>query len=195
MKSSEISFFTNIELEEFNFKALGKSVKISRKVSIYNACSIEIGDFSRIDDFCVLSAGINGICIGKNVHMAVYSCLIGKARIEINDFVNISSRVSIYSSNDDYTGEFMTNPTVDPKYTNVVSAPVFVRRHSIIGSGSVILPGVTLGQGVCIGALSLVNKSCDPFNIYGGVPIKFIKERSRGLEQKLLQKLQDEQGS
>ena len=47
-------------------------------------------------------------------------------------------------------------------------ADVVVGRHVIIGSGSVILPGVTLGDGVAIGALSLVSKDCDPFGVYRG---------------------------
>jgi len=193
MKSKETSFLTNGELLAFNFKAIGKGVKISRRASIYNAGNIEIGDFSRIDDFCVLSAGPGGIHIGQYVHIAVYSCLVGKEKIEIDDFANISSRVSIYSSNDDYSGEFMTNPTVDSKYTNVASEPVFVGRHAIIGSGSVVLPGITLGEGACIGALSLVNKNCESFSIHGGIPIKYIKERTRGLERQYAQKIRDEQ--
>ena len=87
----------------------------------------------------------------------------------------------------------MTNPTLNSKYTNVTSAVVTIGRHVIIGSGSVVLPGITLAEGVCIGALSLVNKTCDSFTTYAGIPIKFIKKRSRGLEQKYIEKIQDEQ--
>jgi galactoside O-acetyltransferase len=125
----------------------------------------------------------------------VYTSLIGKGKITIEDYANISSRVSIYSSNDDYSGDYMTNPTVNSKYTNVTSAPVCVGRHVIVGSGSIILPGVILDEGVCIGALSIVNKSCEPFSIYGGIPIKFIRERSRGLKEKYIRMMQDESKS
>lgn len=74
---------------------------------------------SRIDEFCVLLAGTGGIVIGNNVHIAVFCSLIGKEVIKINDFANLSSRVSIYSSSDDYSGEYMTNPTIPSHLTNV----------------------------------------------------------------------------
>ena len=192
MQLNETSFLSEAELASLGFKSIGKSVKISRRAAFYNPSKIEIGDYTRIDDFCVLSSGEAGILLGRNVHIAVYSCLIGKGRVVIDDYANISSRVSIYSSNDDYSGDFMTNPTVDSRYTNVTSAPVHVGRHAIVGSGSIVLPGVVLGEGACIGALSLVNKSCKPFSINGGIPVRFINERSRGLEEKYIQKVKDD---
>jgi galactoside O-acetyltransferase len=70
---------------------------------------------------------------------------------------------------------------VDEKYKNVFCADVIIGRHVIIGSGSVILPGVSLGDGVAIGALSMVSQNCDPFYIYAGVPAKKIKERSKNI--------------
>lgn len=50
-----------------------------------------------------------------------------------------------------------------------------------MGSGSVILPGVTLEDGVAIGALSLVNKNCKAFGIYVGNPAILLKNRKRDL--------------
>ena len=50
-----MAYLTEFELKEMGFKRLGKNVKISDKASIYNADQIEIGDNSRIDDFCVIS--------------------------------------------------------------------------------------------------------------------------------------------
>lgn len=169
------------ELDRKGFKYVGKGVLISDKASFYNPANVEIGDFTRIDDFCVLSAGSGGIKIGRNVHIAVYTSLIGRGRITVSDFSNLSSRVAIYSSNDDYSGEFMTNPTVDERFTNVTYGDVFVGKHVIVGSGSIILPGVRLEEGVCIGALSLVRENCQAFCVYGGVPARFLKTRSRKL--------------
>ena len=99
----------------------------------------------------------------------------------LGDFCNLSSRVSIYSSSDDYSGQTLTNPTVPDEFKNVTHAPVRLGRHVIVGSGSVILPGVSIGQGVAIGALSLVKQDCDEFGIYAGNPARRIKERSRAL--------------
>ncbi|MFP1454295.1 acyltransferase [Escherichia coli] len=94
----------------------------------------------RIDDFCVFSAGKGGIYIGNYIHIAVYSSLIGSEKIVLSDYSNISSRVSIYSSNDDYSGRFMSNPMIPAEFTNVTHAPVIIGKHVIIGSGSIVLP-------------------------------------------------------
>ncbi|MBV8658143.1 MAG: acyltransferase [Burkholderiales bacterium] len=184
-----MSIYTREELEGLGLGGFGEDVRISRRASFYGASRIVLGDHVRIDDFCVLSAGEGGIEIGSYIHIAVYSSLIGAGRILVQDFANISSRVSIYSSSDDYSGETMTNPLVPDEYKRVDHAPVVIGRHVIVGSGSIVLPGVTLHEGVAIGALSLVNRSCNPFGVYAGTPAKWIKARSSGLlslEEELL---------
>ncbi len=164
-------------IEQMGFASVGDEVQISDRVSIYGCARISFGNNVRVDDFCVLSAGVGGIFIGSNVHVAVYSSLIGAGKITLSDFCNISSRVSIYSSNDDYSGATMTNPTVPNEYTGATHADVVLGRHVIVGSGSVILPGLTLEDGVAVGALSLVTKSCKAFGIYAGNPARRIRER------------------
>lgn len=176
-----MSFYSPEELRQLGLKRFGENVSISRKASFYGIERIEIGSNVRIDDFCVLSAGREGIAIGSYVHIAVFSALIGRDRISVCDYANLSSRVSVYSSSDDYSGQYMTNPTVPEKYTGVQHAPVEIGRHVIVGSGSVILPGVVLAEGVAIGALSLVRKSIPEFEIWAGAPAKRITDRKRDL--------------
>lgn len=179
-------------LECMGFAFVGKNVFISDRASFYNCANITLGNNVRIDDFCVLSAGDGGITIGSHVHVAVYSSMIGAGKITLSDFCNISSRVSIYSSSDDYSGAAMTNPMIPAQYTCVTHAEVFIGRHVIIGSGSLILPGVVLEEGVAIGALSLVKKNCSAFGVYAGVPAKLIKKRKcdlLDLERKFLSSL------
>lgn len=176
-----MAILSDQQLKEVGFKSIGKNVRISDKASFYGAQGIAIGDNVRIDDFVVLSAGAGGIDIGNYIHIAVFSSLIGAEKITLSDFCNISSRVSIYSASDDYSGEFMTNPMVPERLTNVEKSPVFLGKHVIIGSGSVILPGVTLGEGAAVGALSLVVKSVNDFDIVAGCPAKVIKKRKTKL--------------
>lgn len=176
-----MSYYSEGELAEIGFKCIGKNVRLSRKASIYNPAAIEVGSNVRIDDFCVLSAGRGGIAIGDYVHIAIYSSIMGDGRVVLESFCNISSRVAIYSSNDDYSGMTLTNPTVPPRYRNVQVGDVYFDKHCIVGACSVILPGVTLEQGVAIGALSLVKNNCTEFGIYAGSPAKKIKDRKKDL--------------
>jgi len=168
-------------VELIGFAAIGENVQISDRASFYNPSKMSLGSNVRIDDFCVLSAGSGGINIGNYIHIAVYSLLIGEGEIVLSDFCNISSRVSIYSSNDDYSVSAMTNPTLPSQYTGITHADVLVSKHVIVGSGSVILPGITLEEGAAVGALSLVTKNCDAFGIYAGTPARRIKERKHDL--------------
>lgn len=175
------SFYDDEELKNIGFKRIGCNVKISRKCSIYGSENICIGSNVRIDDFCILSGKIQ---LGNNIHVAAYSALYGGTDgIVIEDFANLSSRVSIYSVSDDYSGETMTNPTVPDKYKNVQSAPVYIGRHSIIGSNAVVLPGVTVAEGSSFGSFSFINHDSEPWSINVGIPFKKIKERSRNLLQ------------
>ncbi|WP_180128960.1 acyltransferase [Rhodoferax sp. BLA1] len=163
------------------FAAVGDNVQISDKASFYGVSRIVLGNQVRIDDFCVLAAGIGGIVVGNYVHIAVSSSLIGAGTITLADFSGLSSRVSVYSSSDDYSGASLTNPTVPSEFTGVTHAAVSLGKHVIVGSGSVILPGVTLEDGVAVGALSLVNRDCKAFGIYAGNPARRISERKRDL--------------
>jgi len=171
------------------FKSVGEGIQISDKVSIYGAERITLGNNIRIDDFAILSAGEGGIIIGNYVHIAFGSSLVGAGKITLSNFSGISSRVSIYSSTDDYSGSFMTNPTVPKEFTNSIDGDVFLGEHVIIGSGSVVLPGTTLDMGAAIGALSMVNKNCESCWIYFGAPIRKVKKRKSNFleyEKKLL---------
>jgi galactoside O-acetyltransferase len=176
-----MAWLSEQQMHGMGFAGFGKNVLLSDKASYYNCGNICFGNNVRVDDFCVLSAGDGGIEIGSNIHIAIYSSLIGAGKISLNDFCNISSRVSIYSSNDDYSGAFLTNPMVPSEFTNVQHADVNICRHVIVGSGSIILPGVTLEEGGAIGALSLVKNDCQAFGIYAGVPAVCIGERKRDL--------------
>lgn len=176
-----MSYYTQEELNGLGFEFIGDNVLVSKKASIYGHARISIGHNSRIDDFVVISAGSSGVKIGRNVHIAVFSSLIGDERIILDDFSGISSRVSIYSSNDDYSGRYLTNPTVPSQFTGVKSKQVYIGKHVIVGSGTIILPGAKLYEGVSILALSLVMGRCIEWSIYSGTPAKKLKDRKRDL--------------
>ena len=176
-----MAFLSKEQIESMGFNSVGENTLLSDKASYYNCKNIDIGNNTRIDDFCVLSAGEGGIKIGSYVHIAIGVSLIGNEIITVKDFAGLSSRVSIYSSNDDYSGKYMTNPMIPSELTNVTHGAVSIGKHVIIGSGSVILPNVILEDGVAVGALSLVTKNCTEFGIYIGTPAKRVKERKRNL--------------
>ncbi len=174
-----MGFLSKEVLDSMGFKSIGENVLISDKASIYNPKNISLGSNIRIDDFCILSAGEKGIELGDYIHIACYVSLIGNELIKLHDFVGISSKTAVYSSSDDYSGNFLTGPTINNKFKNVDNRPVIFHTHSLIGAGVIILPGVEIGEGTAVGAMSLVSKSLEEWSIYSGVPAKFIKKRSK----------------
>lgn len=172
------SYLTRDELEAIGFGTIGEDVRISRRAVFYNTENIQIGNHVRIDDFTFLSGG-SGIQIGNYVHIAAYSALYGKFGIEIGDYVNISGRVSIYSTSDDYSGEYMCGPLVNSSLIHDIGKKICIEAYCIIGTGSVLLPGAVLHEGVAIGAMSLVKDELPSFMIYAGIPVRCVKERSR----------------
>lgn len=175
------SFYTPKELKEIGFKKYGSDVLISRKSSIYSADKIELGDHVRIDDFAILSGRIE---LGNYIHISAYTGLFGgEAGIKINDFATVSSRVMIYAVNDDYSGETMTNPMIPDQYRGVEEEKVIIEKHVIIGSGSLVLPGVRIGEGVALGAMSMTKADLAEWKMYAGIPCRYIKDRKRDLQR------------
>ncbi len=175
------SFYTEEELKSIGLKEYGKNVLISRKVSIYGASHISIGNNVRIDDFCILSGRIT---IGSNIHIGAYVSLYGANGITLEDFTGISGRSTIYSAMDDFGGEYLIGPIHPEELTNVTGGQVVLRQYSQIGAHSLIFPNIEIGEGCVIGACSMVRHDTKPWTIYAGTPAKPLKKRSKGLLEK-----------
>lgn len=174
-----MSYLTDAELQGVGFKKLGRGVKISDKASIYDAEKIEVGDYSRIDDFCIISGRV---VIGRYNHITPM-CLVagGLPGIVFGDFCTLAYGVKVFAQSDDYTGETLTNSLVPKKFKNEYFSAVNLERHVIVGANSVIFPGVTVAEGCSIGAMALVTVSTEPWGIYVGIPAKRIKDRKKDL--------------
>jgi acetyltransferase-like isoleucine patch superfamily enzyme len=174
-----MSFLSQEQLELMGFKSLGNNVRISDKAAIYNPDNIEIGDNSRIDDFCVVSGKVS---IGRNVHIAVFCNVAGGSEgVTLEDFSGLAYGCHVFSQSDDYTGRTLTNPTVPAIYKCETKKAVRIGRHCIVGTGSLIFPGVTLGEGCSVGAMSMVTKSTEEWSMYFGIPAKKLKNRKQDL--------------
>lgn len=172
-------YYSELELKSFGFRSIGKNVKISTLTSIYNPENIEIADNVRIDDFVMLSGRIS---IKSYSHITPY-CMIagGVPGVFIFENVTLAYGVKVFSQSDDYLGDSLVNSLIPRKFKKEIFEPVYIFKHSVIGANSIILPGVRVNEGVSVGAMTLVNKSLNPWTLNFGVPVKQIKEKSRGL--------------
>jgi galactoside O-acetyltransferase len=169
------TWLTETELQAEGFAEIGDDVRISAHAIFINPEKVSVGSHVRIDAFCILSAGEMGIHIGNNVHISagVY-CYGGGGAVRIEDFVSISGKSSLYTISDDFRDGSMSGPMVPYEYRNLKTGDLSLERHALIGTHAVILPGVTLGVGCSVGALSLVKESIGPYQIVAGNPLRTI---------------------
>jgi acetyltransferase-like isoleucine patch superfamily enzyme len=98
--------------------------------------------------------------LGYETDIGAFTYINAKNKVIIEDFVQIGSHCSIYSIS-----------TIDNKEGLVV-----LKRNCKIGSHSMIMPGVTVGENSVIGAYSFVNKNIPDNVVAFGIPVKIIKK-------------------
>jgi galactoside O-acetyltransferase len=174
-----VAYLSQDQLDRMGFLSLGRDVRLSDRAAIHDADRIRIGDHSRIDDFCVVSGRVT---IGRNVHLAVFCNVAGgEPGVTFGDFSGLAYGCHVFTQSDDYGGATLTNPTVPDRFKHETKAAIVIGRHVIVGTGSLILPGVALAEGTSVGAHSMVTRSTEAWSIYYGTPARRIRERRRDL--------------
>jgi len=174
-------YFISPELRQMGFARVGENSAISRNCTIIGLENITIGDDVRIDGFTSIIAPAGKLKVGSHVQIGIGCVLGARGGIELGDYSSLSHGVRILSAVDDFDGRWMTNSTLPREVLHVQAAPVRIGRYAPIGSGTLILTGVEIGEGAAIGAMSLVRQSVDGWKIYSGNPLREIGERARDL--------------
>lgn len=143
---------------------------------IHEGDALSVGTHSQIDDFVFLNAGQRCV-IGRFVHLASFVSVIGGGEFTIGDFSGLSAGCRIITGTDDYSGPYLTNPTVPHDLSNYRVSHVHISRHVIVGTSAVIYPGVSIPEGVAIGAGCHVRVQLQPWGVYAGSPLRRIGER------------------
>lgn len=159
-------------------KNIGRNVLIDVGVFLNGPANITIGDYTWIDAGCRLEAMLGEISIGKRVHIAPYSILGAREPIIVEDYVGISSGVKIYS-NSAYPipGKRMSGSMIPEEYKAFSSKLIVLKKDSVVGANSVLLPGAELGEGAVVGANSVVSQVVKPFCIVAGFPLRLVGMR------------------
>jgi galactoside O-acetyltransferase len=121
----------------------------------------------------VIFVDAKNITIGANVAINSNTYINGVGGVEIQDYVLIGSNVTISSGKHPING---TYPEVIER--QVIPLKITLCRGVWIGSGAVIMPGITVGVGSIIGANAIVTKDTQPNSINVGIPARCIGFRS-----------------
>lgn len=162
------------------YRYIGKNVTVFPRAQCIFPENISIGDESLIDDGCFLYAAGRGIEIGRFCHVTAGSHLQSGGLLKMEDFSAVSPHCIVLAASDDYQGEgFIGLKVFGDKYRKMHMDDVILERHAHVGAGSIILPGVTIGEGCSIGAGSVVTKSMPPWTICYGNPCRPRKEKPK----------------
>lgn len=165
---------------KFRLKKCEENIIFGKNIEIYNPADIEVKKFSWIDNYVVLDARFGFINIGSRVHIAPNCRIAGGGGVEIGDYVGISENVKIFSHSEIIQkGKKMSGPMVDEKDKGYKSKKIVIKNDAFIGTGSIILPGVTVEEGSVIGANSVVRKDLEPWTIYAGNPLRLVGKRPK----------------
>ena len=108
--------------------------------------------------------------LGKYTDIGAFTYINAKYGVIIEDFVQIGSHCSIYSES-----------TIDDKKGQVI-----IKRNARIGSHSVVMPGVTIGENSIIGAFSFVNRDIPDNVVAFGIPARVIRKLTKEEIKKLI---------
>jgi len=156
-----------------------------KPTTIFNEQYISIGDDTLIGPGVALSAGMvpGQECISQVVVSIGDRCLIGRGSGIVGHF-------SIKIGNDVWTGHHVYITDQNHGYEDVTrpisqqsqpERPVVIGDGSWLGHGAVVLPGVTIGKHVVIGANSVVTKDIPDFSVAVGSPAKVIRRYDESL--------------
>lgn len=140
----------------------------------YRRAGLRVPASSAIHHGAVVMVARN-IRVGEFTTIGDTAFLDGREGIEIGNCVNLGSHVTIYT---------LQHDPDDPDF-GAVGGPVVVEDYAWIASHALVLPSVRIGYGAVVAAGAVVTRDVAPFAVVGGVPARFIRERSHDLRYRL----------
>jgi len=158
---------------------VGKHVVISDDARIHpsvRGSQIAIGDYSEIYDFvCIRFVGGSGdIRMGEHCYINPGCVLYSGNGISMGDYVLLAPGVMLLPTNHEYSRRDIPirHQEFKPSKNGIV-----IENDVWIGANSVVLDGSHIGQGAIIAAGSVVIGQVPPYEVWGGVPAKKMRER------------------
>jgi acetyltransferase-like isoleucine patch superfamily enzyme len=156
------------------FKHIGEEVIIENGVKVFNPENITIGNNVYLGHNCYIKGYFkNEMKIDDHTWIGQETFLHSAGGLTIGKAVGIGPYVKIFTSEHKDDGN-LDKPII---FNELEFKPVILKDGCDIGYGSIILPGVTVGEGAIVGAGSVVTKNIPDFEIWAGVPAKLLRKR------------------
>lgn len=155
---------------------LGSGVVVEPGVLIFHPETVTLGDNVYVGHNAILEGyHRNTMVIGRDTWIGQGCFLHSAGGLTIGKAVGIGPMVKILTSQ--HTGHDRRLPV---RYTPLDFAPVVIDDGADIGVGSILLPGVHVGEGAIVGAGAVVTGAVAPYTVVAGVPAKLLRQRGDG---------------
>jgi acetyltransferase-like isoleucine patch superfamily enzyme len=152
---------------------LGKNVVLEAGVLIFHPENVEIGDDVYVGHNTILKGYYkNRMEIAGGVWIGQQCFFHSAGGLKIGRNVGIGPAVKIITSY--HEGKDAEKPII---HTPVIFKPVVIENDADIGTGAIILPGVTIGKGAQVAAGAVVSRDVEQYTVVGGVPARLIRKR------------------
>lgn len=161
------------EVDLSKLKKCGKNVVIESGVRIFHPENIEIGDNVYIGHDTILKGYYKSkMTIASNVWIGQRCYFHSAGGLEIGENAGIGPMVKIITSEHQEVG-----CDVPILFSPLTFEKVIIEKNCDIGMGSIVLKGVTIGEGSKVGAGAVVTKSIPNYSVAVGIPARVIKNR------------------
>ncbi len=150
--------------------------------ALFGEASIRIGDDTLIGPYVSLSAGMvpgqellsdHIVTIGDRCLIGRHSSIVAHFEVVIEDDVFFGPNVYVTDQN-----HAVDDPHLPIGRQSQRESPVVIGAGSWLGANVVVLPGVTIGRHVAVGAGAIVTHDLPDFTIAVGSPARVIRERA-----------------
>lgn len=168
---------------------------ISPQTRIRHPEHLVVGEYSIVDDFCYFSTKVR---IGRCTHIASGCSIAGglDRQFSIGDFCSLSSGVKIWCTSDDFANDLVAiiPQGISQVKEHLISGDVEFGNYTAIGSNAVVMPRNVIPEGTVIGALSFVPVAFEfqPWSVYAGLPIRYLRPRRREIVLKQVASLEEQ---
>ena len=160
------------------FDSMGKGCVIDVGVAFPSPKNICLSEFVYVDQYCQFISPEGYIRIGKRCHIAQFCVILGHGDVEIEDFVGVASGTKIFSISEwPGNGMRLGGPMIPMGQRGFRKGKVIIEKDAFLGANSVIMPGITIGEGAVIGANSVVLQDVGPWSIVMGNPSRVVGTR------------------
>lgn len=163
------------------FQHLGENCILDIGLRVSGGKNISVDAYTYIDAYAKLFGLFGPITIGKRVHLAPYSVIAaGPQGVTIGDYASVATGAHIYGhTNLAKDGKRLSGMMIPWRYKAYKQGPVVLEKDSGVAEYSIVLPGVTIGEGALVGPHSVVYGNIPPWTIAMGNPARVIAHREK----------------